>query len=157
MILWIWVIIFFLFLLISVFVLLWWTLTWYWYFHESMKRIKCLSLYFVPFFHSFLFLMMWMVVTSVLVIRSALFLSRSPKVYLVLLFFHFRLYSESESLSYFFLYFSNFFFGSSLMDFNAMLIFSWMDERCRMFGSLLFFSLYDYNLGFSQLMFLVLL
>ena len=157
MILWIWVIIFFLFLLISVFVLLWWTLTWYWYFHESMKGVKCLSLYFVPFFHSFLFLMMWMVVTSVLVIRSALFLSRSPKVYLVLLFFHFRLYSESESLSYFFLYFSNFFFGSSLMDFNVMLIFSWMDERCRMFGSLLFFSLYDYNLGFFQLMFLVLL
>ena len=109
MILWIWVIIFFLFLLISVFVLLWWTLTWYWYFHESMKGVKCLSLYFVPFFHSFSFLMMWMVVTSVLVIHSALFLSRSPKAYLILLFFHFRLYSESESLSYFFLCFNNFF------------------------------------------------
>ena len=77
------------------------------------------------------------------------FLSRFSKACLILLgLFHFSWYCECESLSYFFLFFNNF-LCSPLMKFNLMLTSFWLDYRCRIFGSLLFFSLWLYPRFFS--------
>ena len=51
-------------------------------------------------------------------------------------------FNDVANLSHsFFLFLSNFFFYLSLMESNLVLISFWINERCRIFGPLLFFSL----------------
>ena len=82
-------------------------------------------------------------------IVSFSFLSKSCKAYLILSFYLIFLYFFSFLMMLwiwviilFLSFFSNFFFSSSLMEFNLTLISFWIDERCRIFGSLLFISLW---------------
>ena len=75
-------------------------------------------------------LMMWIVLTSMLVIRSALM---SSKAYLILLFFSFLIMLWTWVMILFLPFFRNLLFCLSLMDFNLMFMFFWIDERYRSF------------------------
>ena len=99
--------------------------------------------------------LMFLTASYILIVLFSL-LSRFSKASLILLgFFHFSWYCECESLSYFFL-FLVIFFAHLWWSLTWCWHLSDSTTGAEYLG-LYFFSLYGYNLGFSQLMLLVLL